>query len=145
MEHWRGGTAAGLVRRAWGCVCGANGADGKNAESGAAEECTVSGAGGQNHRAAARRTAADQRHPRDDRDAAAVWRFRMLSDDVSEGVSEWRRFLSLRAAAQGGGELAAGWVAEEDFCAREESIWGYPAVPGCLLLVRERAFALLRE
>src|SRR6266478_9435204 len=145
MEHRRSGTTAGLVRRAGVCVCGAIGADGKDAESGAVEECAVSGTGGQDHRTAAQRAAADQRHPKDDRDAAAVWRFRMLSDDVSAGVSEWRRFLSLRAAAQGGGELAAGWVAEEDFCAREESIWGYPAVPGCLLLVRERAFALLRE
>src|SRR6266404_1167136 len=145
MEYWRSGTVAGLVRRAGVCVCGTIGANGKNAESGAAEEFTISGAGGQNHRTTTQRVAADQRHAKDDRDAAAVWRFRMLSDDVSAGVSEWRRFLSLRAAAQGGRELAAGWVAEEDFCAREESIWGYPAVPGGLLLVRERAVTLLRE
>src|SRR6266849_1083092 len=61
-------------------------------EPGAAEECEVSGAGGQDHRTAAQRAAADQRHAEDDRDAAAVWRFRMLSDDVSAGVSEWRCF-----------------------------------------------------
>src|SRR5882724_7917587 len=136
MEHWRGRTTAGLVRRAGVCVCGAIGADGKDAES---------GAGGQDHRTTAQRAAADQRHAEDDRDAAAVWGFRMLSDDVSAGVSEWRCFLSLRAAAQGGRELAAGWVAEEDFCAREENLWGYSAMPGGLLLVRECAFTLLRE
>src|SRR6266403_1751448 len=144
MEHWRSGTAAGLVRRAGVCVCGAIGADGKDAESGAAEECAVSGAGGQDHRTAAQRATADQRHAKDDRDAAAVWRFRMLSDDVSARVSEWGCFLSLRAAAQGGGELAAGWVAEENLCAREENLWGHSAVPGGLLPVRERAFTLLR-
>src|ERR1700674_3005400 len=145
MEHWRSGTAARLVRRAGVCVCGAIGADGENAESSAAEECAVSGAGGQDYRAAAQRAAADQRDAKDNRDASTVWRFRMLSDDVSAGVSEWGRFLSLRATAQGGGELAAGWVAEEDFCAREEDLWRYSAVPGGLLLVRERAFTLLRE
>src|SRR6266436_4456436 len=145
MEHRRSGTAAGLVRRAGVCVCGAIGADGKDAESGAVEECAVSGTGGQDHRTAAQRATADQRHAEDDRDAAAVWRFRMLSDDVSARVSEWRCFLSLRAVAQGRGEFAAGWVAEEDFCAREEDLWGYSAMPGSLLLVRERAVALLRE
>src|SRR5882672_6291687 len=145
MEHWRGRTTAGLVRRAGVCVCGAIGADGKDAESGAVEECAVSGTGGQDHRTAAQRAAADQRHAKDDRDAAAVWRFRMLSDDVSARVSEWGRFLSLRAAAQGGGEFAAGWVTEEDFCAREENLRRYSAVPRGLLFVRERTVTLLCE
>src|SRR6266436_244159 len=71
MEYWRSGTVAGLVRRAGVCVCGTIGANGKNAESGAAEEFTISGAGGQNHRTTTQRVAADQRHAKDDRDAAA--------------------------------------------------------------------------
>src|SRR6476660_247613 len=103
MEHWRSGAGPGLVRRAGVRVCGAIGAEGENAESGTAEEFAVSGAGGQDHRTAAQREPADQRNAPDDRDAAAVWRFCMLSDDVSAGVSEWGCFLSLRAAAQGSG------------------------------------------
>jgi hypothetical protein len=51
----------------------------------------------------------------------------------------------VRAFAEGGGEFVAGWVFAEDFCGGEKEIWGYSALPGDLLLVRERALSLLRE
>jgi hypothetical protein len=69
----------------------------------------------------------------------------VLSDYVSAGLSEWGCILSVRAFAEGGGEFVAGWVFAEDFCGGEKEIWGYSALPGDLLLVRERALSLLRE
>ena len=71
--------------------------------------------------------------------------FECYPDDVSAGVSERRRVLSVRAAAEGGGEFAAGWIVEEDFCAREEAVRRHSAVRRDLLFVRECFVALLRE
>src|SRR6267143_3906913 len=90
MERGRGRTAAGLVRRARVCLCGAIGTDGKNAEPGAVAKPEVSGAGGQNHRPATLGHSTDQRHAANHRDAVALRRFSVLSDDVSPSVSEWR-------------------------------------------------------
>src|ERR1700676_223420 len=111
MEHRGGGAASGLVRGAGLCLRGAIGASGENAESCLAAESAVSRAGGQDHRAAARRYAGDQRHAEDYRDAAAISRFSVLSHDVPEGVSEWSRVLSVRAVAQDCGQSVAGWIA----------------------------------
>src|SRR5277367_54513 len=99
MEYRRGGTTAGLVWGAGLCLRRAIRAAGKDAQSGAAEKSAVSRAGGYHHCAAARRRAAYQRHAANHRDAVAFRRFSVLSNDVSESVSERRRFLSLRAAA----------------------------------------------
>src|SRR5271170_4972584 len=99
MEYRRGGAIAGLVRRAGVCVRCAVRADGKNAESGVAEESALSRAGGYYYRSPARWLAAHQWHAANYRDASAVRRFSVLSDDVSQGVSQWRCLLSLRAIA----------------------------------------------
>ena len=128
VEHRGSGAVAGLVRRARICVCGAVGADGEDAEPGAAAESEISGAGGYDHRAEAREQAADQRDAADDRHAAAIPEFRVLSDDVSAGVSEWRCVLSMRAAAKGGGKFVARWIVEEDFCAGKKR---YGDIPPC--------------
>ena len=56
MEYRGSGETAGLVRGGRVCVCGAIGADGEDAESEAAAESEVSGAGGYDYRAAAQRS-----------------------------------------------------------------------------------------
>src|SRR6267154_2291699 len=145
MEHRRSRTIAGLVRGARICFCGAVRADGENAEFGATAKSELPSAGGQDHRPAAPRSSAHQWHAANDRDAAALRRFSVLSDDVPPGVSQWRCFLSLRAAAQGCRQFAAGWILEEDLRAREEDLWRYSALPGDLLPVWKCAVALLRE
>ena len=71
--------------------------------------------------------------------------FECFPDDVSAGVSEWGCVLSVRAAAEGGGEFIAGWIVEEDFCAGEEAVWRHSAVRGSLLFIWECFVALLRE
>jgi hypothetical protein len=60
-------------------------------------------------------------------------------------LSEWGCVLSVRAAAESGGEFVAAWVAGENIFAWEEDVWGYPALPGDLLFVWECFVALLRE
>src|SRR5216683_3019919 len=144
MEHRGSGTAAGLVRGAGLRVCGAIGADGEDAEPGAAAQCALSGAGGQDHRAAAR-GASDQRHAEDDRDPVAIPGVPVLSDDVSAGISEWGCFLPVRAAAEDRGKFATRWVAAEDFCAGKENVRRHSSLPGHLLFVWKCAVALLRE
>ena len=128
-----------------GFVFAAQSAQMEKMPSGPVAESEISGAGGHDHRAAAREQAADQRDAADDRYAAAVSELRVFSDDVSACVSEWGCVLSLRAAAEGGGEFAARWIVEEDFCAGQEEVWRHPAVRGDLLFVRECFVALLRE
>ena len=145
MEYRASFEIAGLVRRAGICVRGAIRADGKDAQPGAAEKSRVPRAGGQNYRAAAREHAADQWNAADHRDAAALQGVSVFSDDVSARVSQWRRVLSVRAAAQGGREFIAGWIAAKDFRARERVARGHSAVPGDLLFVRKCFVALLRE
>src|SRR5271155_5878248 len=145
MEYRRGEKTAGLVRGAGLCVCRAVRADGKDAQSGAAEESALPRAGGYHHCAATRWRAAHQWHAANHRNTSAVRRFSVLSDDVSQSLSEWGCFLSLRAAAEGGRQPDEGWLAAENFRARPDDLWRYSSVPGDLLLVRERAFALLRE
>jgi molybdenum cofactor biosynthesis enzyme MoaA len=69
----------------------------------------------------------------------------VLPDDVSTGISQWRCVLSLRAVAENRREYFAGRLAAKDFRAGEEAARRYSAVSGCLLFVRERSVALLRE
>src|SRR5580704_2330454 len=145
MEYPRSRKIAGLVCRQRIRVCRAIGADGENAKSEAGAESEVSGAGGQDYRAATLGRAADQWNAADDRDAAAISGVSVLSDDVSAGVSEWGCVLSVRAAAEGGGEFVARRVTAEYFCAGEENLWGHSTVPGNLLFVWKCAVPLLRE
>jgi len=138
MEREVKSNGSGLVRRARICFCGAVRADGDKCRTWALLKNPQYQALGRQNVSTTGEAHAEQpriqRHAANDRAAAALRPFSVLSDNVSPPCIERRCFLSLASRCVKLPEFTAGWLTEENLPRAVKESMGDPPCQGICYL-----------